>query len=134
MTLNNLARLKFRMGDFDAAIQMIDRVLIGEQQSLAGNGYDILVSLTNKAAILITQRHFQDAESILRDVLRMRESSLGTSHASTLFTMEALANVLQLSGETEGATNLHTHIAERSNGRQWLLEVGALLRAGLLFD
>ncbi|KAL8985980.1 MAG: hypothetical protein Q9205_000490 [Flavoplaca limonia] len=134
MTLNNFARLKFQMGDLDFALQMIDRVLVGEQQSLAGNGYDIQVSLSNKAAILIAQGRFLDAESVLRDVLKMRESALGPSHASTLFTMEALANVNEMRGGTDGATDLRQNVAKLSNGRQWLPEVGALLRAGLLFD
>ena len=134
MTLNNLARLKFQMGDLDSAIEMVDRVLVGEQQMLAKNGHDIQVSLSNKAAVLVARGDFQDAESILYDVLRMRESASGQSHALTLFTMEALANVLEKKGETEAATDLHRRIAESSNGRQWLPEIGALLRAGILFD
>ena len=134
MTLNNLARLKFQIGDLESAMQMIDRVLVGEQQSLAGNGYDIQVSLSNKAAILIAHGHFLEAESVLRDVLKMRESALGLSDASTLFTMEALANVIEMRGESDGAKILREKIARLSNGRHWLPEVGALLRAGLLFD
>ncbi|MCJ1396687.1 hypothetical protein MMC18_009579 [Xylographa bjoerkii] len=134
MTLNNLARLKYQMGDFDSASQMLDKVLAGEEMLLAGNGYDIQVSLSNKAAVLAAQERFQDAESILCDVVRMRESALGPSHPSTLFSIEALANVLEKNCSPEAATSLHSRITQNGNGGQWLAEVSALIRAGLLFD
>lgn len=134
MTLNNLARLKYQMGDLDFANQMLDKVLAGEEKLLAGNGYDIQVSLSNKAAVLVAQERFQDAEGILRDVIRMRESALGPAHPSTLFSIETLANVLEKNGVSEAATSLHRRITQVGNGGQWLTEVGALLCAGLLFD
>lgn len=134
MTLNNLARLKLRMGDLDSATQLFDRVLAGEQKQLAENGYDIQVSLSNKAAVLVAQGNLEEAVSILYDVFRMRESALGPSHVSTLFTMDTLSNVLAVKGDMEAADHLRKNIAKLSNGRQWLPEVGALLRAGLLFD
>ena len=134
MTLNNLARLKYQMGDLDSASQMLDKVLAGEEMLLAGNGYDIQVSLSNKAAILVAQGRFQDAESILRDVVRMRESALGPSHPSTLFSIEALANVLGKDGDSKAATSLRRRISKDGSEGQWRAEIGTLLRAGLLFD
>ena len=134
MTLNNLARLKHRMGDLDSASRMIDRVLAGEEKSLAGNRYDVQVSLSNKAAILAAQERFRDAERILRDVLGMRESSLGPTHPSTLFTMEALCDVLEKNGDVDGAIIVRRRVTEAGSRSQWLDKVGALLRSGLLFD
>ncbi|MCJ1377282.1 hypothetical protein MMC17_000374 [Xylographa soralifera] len=134
MTLNNLARLKYQMGDLDSANQMLDKVLAGEEMLLASNGYDIQVSLSNKAAVLVAQERFLDAEGILRNVIRMRESALGPLHPSTLFSIEALANVLEKIGSLEAAASLHKRIINVGNGGQWLAEVGALIRAGLLFD
>ena len=134
MTLNNLARLKYQMGDLDSANQMLDRVLAGEEMMLAGNGYDIQVSLSNKADVLVAQESFKDAESILRDVFRMRENALGPTHPSTLFSIEALANVLEKSASPEAATSLHKRISAAGIRGQKMAEVGALLRAGLLFD
>ncbi|KAL9624395.1 MAG: hypothetical protein Q9160_001357 [Pyrenula sp. 1 TL-2023] len=134
VTLNNLACLNFRMGFHDSASQMLHRVLVGEQSSLAKNAYDIQVSLSNKAAVLVAQKRFPEAERDLRNVLQMRESTLGVSHASTLFTMEALAHVLEARDDTEAALNLNARINQASNERQWLPEISTLLRAGLLFD
>lgn len=110
-TLNNLAQLKYRMGDLNSANQILDRVLAGEETLLAGNEYDIQVSLSNKAAILVAQGHFQDAENVLRDVIRMLESAFGPIHPSTLFSIEALANILEKKGGFEAATSLHQRIS-----------------------
>lgn len=133
MTLNNLARLKYHMGDLDAAERMLDRTLVGEQTALAPNGYDIQITLSNKAAVLVAKERYQDAERILRDILGMRERSLGTSHAATLLTVGALADVLEKQGDVDTAASLHKRITD-ANGEERSTEMGALLRAGLLFD
>ncbi|MCJ1309854.1 hypothetical protein MMC25_003515 [Agyrium rufum] len=134
MTLNNLARLKLEMGDVEAASRMLDRVLEGEEKSLAGNGYDVQVSLSNKAAVLVAQERFQDAENILRNVRSMREKELGLSHPLTLFSVEAIATVQEHRGNAEAARVLRDEVARIAKDDGWRDEVGALLRAGLLFD
>lgn len=133
MTLNNLARLKYHMGELDVADQMLDRTLVGEQTALAPNGYDIQITLSNKAAVLIGKERYQDAERIFRDVLGMRERSLGASHAATLLTVAALADVLEKQGDVDTTASLRKRIAN-ANGEEQSTEVGALLHAGLLFD
>lgn len=137
MTLNNLARLKYAMGDLDAADQLLDKVVAGEESSLARNGYDIQVSLSNKAAVCVARKRWQQAEEILCDVLKMREHSLGSSHPNTIFTMEALAHVLEQKGAIEHARHLRGRIVDANKmapapGK--LDEAGALVPAGLLFD
>ena len=125
MTVNDLARLNFEMADLGSAIGMADKLFARGQQMLTGNGYDIQIGLSNKVAGPVAQDNFQEVESILYGVLKMR------FNAFHYITTEALTNVLEQKGNTKVATNLHKRIAESSNGRQWLPEAGAFPLAGL---
>ena len=134
MTLNNLARLKYQIGDLDTADQMLDRVLAGEEAALAKNGYDMQVSLRNKAQVLVARKWFHEAEDVFRNVLAMQEKAVGPLHPSTLSTMKDLVNVLEKQNDPKAAEELRNKIANFEKDGLKPGEVGALFRAGLLFD
>ena len=83
------------MEDLDSANRMLDKVLAGKENLLAGREADIQVNRSNKAAVLVVQGRLQDAECILRDIVRMRQNMLGLLHSSTLFSIKALTNVFE---------------------------------------
>ena len=133
-TFNNLARLKYRMGDLDSTSQMFNRVLECKRSAFTENTYDLQVSLNNKTALLTVQNRFQETKSVLKDVLRMRESTLGPLHVLTLFTMKTLTDVLKTGDNTEVVMKLRTKISQDGITKQPLSGVGVLLRTGLLFN
>ncbi|KAL3957306.1 hypothetical protein ACCO45_007884 [Purpureocillium lilacinum] len=136
VSLNILAILQHRQGDLatarrqgelDAASQAIDTVLAGEEKELGAEGYDIQVSLSNKALVCAAQGDFAEASGVLFRVLEMREKQLGPRHPSTAFTMKMITDIHEQNGERETAERFHAM-------RKGTEKPGALLQAGLLFD
>jgi len=70
--------------------------------------------LTARARILVSRGEFEDAEKILRQVLKDQTSRLGSSHPDTLTTLFDLGNALRHQGKYEEAEDMQRREWETS--------------------
>jgi eukaryotic-like serine/threonine-protein kinase len=98
MTLNNLADL--RMGSDPAEAERILREAIAILQKLFGDAHpDLEVPLDNLAAVLSSQKKFDEAERTARATLAMKTNMLGPKHPHVARTLGILSWVLQTQGK-----------------------------------
>ncbi|KAG7055833.1 TPR-like protein [Colletotrichum scovillei] len=140
ITRNNFARLQYDQGNLQGARTTIDRVLAGEAEALGPEGYDSQVSLSTSALIQAAQGDSSGAVATLRRVLKIRDSTLGQTHPSTLFTLQMIKDLYEDLASKGGSHEALRELQSMMEGRQQRLIDGtpqqatALLRAGLLFD
>jgi tetratricopeptide (TPR) repeat protein len=65
-----------------------------------------LMSMNSLAMVLKDQGKYEQAEEMLRQALRLRETVLGKEHPSTLMSMNNLAGVLMDQGKYERAEEM----------------------------
>ena len=68
---------------------------------------DTLGSINNLASVLTSQGRYEEAERLYRQVLTLRDETLGKEHPDTLRTLNNLALVLTDQGKYEEAERIH---------------------------
>ena len=141
MTLHNLARLHYEEGDLQAAKDIYQDIIPLEEIKLGAEEYDIQLSLTNLAFIQQAEGDLKEAENTFRKVLRIREKKLGRGDDVTLLTVEHLRDLLEVKGDHTEAARLQNRLKESEasrtvtrHGKEGPGWIGALLRAGILYD
>lgn len=113
-----LAYIRAKLGDFDAAGNVLAETAQKFEEELGGDHYDTLVARTNLAWLYYAQNRLGEAEVIQREVLKKAWSVLGPAHLYTLYMILRLALTLGESGQHERAIKLLTMVV---NGRRSLM-------------
>jgi tetratricopeptide (TPR) repeat protein len=135
-SVNNLAILLQRKGDYAGAEALQRRALEAQERTLGKEHPDTLRSMHNLAILLNSKGDPTAAESLFRRVLEGRDRKLGQEHPETLSTVHELAVLLQKKGDYAGAESLAREwlaIAEKKSPDDWqIFNTRSLLGACLL--
>ena len=124
-----LARIRARLGDVDAAEEVLVKVAQKFEEDLGKDHYDTLVARTNLAWVYFVQLRLGEAEVIQREILKTAQSVLGPHHLYTLYMMLRLGLTLGESGKHRMAIEV---LDECVAGRELVLNDMHLAVAGVL--
>jgi len=122
-TLSSLALLALVLSDqgkYEAAEEMIRRVLDEEGKVLGVEHPSTLTSASNLAIVLQVQGKYKAAQEMNLRALDGQKKILGVEHPSTLTTVHTLASLLQHQGKYEAAEEMNRRALE---GREKVLGV-----------
>ncbi len=105
-SLNNVARLLYRMGDYGGAEPLFREALAMRRKLLGEEHLDVAASLNNLAALLADKGDYATAEPLFQEALAMKRKLLGEEHASVAASLNNLAVLLKNRGEYGGAEPL----------------------------
>mmetsp|Transcript_44051 Transcript_44051/g.92653 ORF Transcript_44051/g.92653 Transcript_44051/m.92653 type:complete len:337 (-) Transcript_44051:710-1720(-) len=90
VSMNNLASLHQKIGNYDAALPLFQEALETQQRIVGKNSSDTLRTMSNLAMLYLRTGEFDKALPLASESLQLREEVLGADHVDTL---ESLHNM-----------------------------------------
>ena len=105
ITLNNLARLQFKRGDYEHAEPLLRRLLTIKRRD-ARDQVELAAVYASLGKLLLARRQLDEAEECWRFALAIREQSLPGKDAALATTLEGLAEVCEAQGKRGQAAQM----------------------------
>ena len=99
ISLNNLALVMHRKGDFDEAERLYERSLAVTESALGADHPQVASTLTNIAWVAIDRGDHRQAEELLLRALAIRKAALGPAHPTVAASLTELAAVYTAEGD-----------------------------------
>ncbi len=115
--MTNLARLHQQLGDFDAADGLYEQAVPLSRKIMGDSFYGTHVTMLGLAGLRTEQQRFDEAESLLREVLALRDGPELAGHPLTLTIRNSLAYALMRQGRLEEALPILERAIEDSRER-----------------
>lgn len=112
LTLNNLATLYVWQGMYSDAEPLLKRTLAIRVQKLGPNHPDVVNTLDNIGSMYTRQQKFEEAVVLKRRVIRIQEKNQSAEVTAPAGTMQELAALLEIQGETDDAAKLDAQALE----------------------
>ncbi|MEC4850779.1 MAG: CHAT domain-containing tetratricopeptide repeat protein, partial [Jaaginema sp. PMC 1079.18] len=106
-SLNDLAALYQRMGNYSEAEPLVQRALAIREQAFGEDHPSVATSLHNLAALYQNMGNYSEAEPLYQRALAIREQASGRNHLDVARTLNGLAVLYQDMGNYSEAEALH---------------------------
>lgn len=106
LLLNEVAALRYRLGDYAAATRLFERALQLKQQDPAISLPDLALAQNNLAASYRASGRLADAETLQRQALQLERQQFGPNHLQVADSLNNLATILQAQGAYRQAQEL----------------------------
>ena len=111
-TLNNLGRLRYAEGDYDAAVSRLKRSIQIREDAYGPEHPDLVSTLGNLATAHVATGQFGPAMRGQERILRIRLAALGSEHPDVATSWSSIGVVHKLRGEREQAEQMHRKALE----------------------
>ena len=111
-SLSNLARLRFGMGDYAAALKLQTESLEIRRRP-GSNRLDIAVSLSASAEVHCVLGNYEAADRLCKEALEIRRNVLGDNNLDTLVSLADLAAIRSVRSDFTGARQLLEQVLAR---------------------
>src|SRR6266511_719046 len=98
-SLNNLANIYYRRGDYAKAEPLHGRALAIREKALGPDHPDVAASLNNLASIYNLKGDFEKAESFYQRALAIKEKALGPEHPDVALSLNNLVMIYEQRGD-----------------------------------
>jgi hypothetical protein len=108
--LNEAGAYLTSRGQYAAAESLLERAMIGFEQTLGEHHRQTLGSMNNLAAARVNLGRTQEAHDLLQRAVAASRQAVGDEDSLTLSITNSLAETLTALGDPEGARTLHEHV------------------------
>ncbi len=111
-SLSNLAKLRFGMGDYAAALRL-QKESLEIRRRPGANPLDIAVSLSASVEVHCALGNYEAADRLCNEALEIRRNVLGENHLDTLVSLADLAAIRSMRNDFAGARQLLEQVLAR---------------------
>jgi hypothetical protein len=111
--MNNLGIHYWRIDRKSDAFNLLEASMRRTEKLLGVTHPDALLAKNNLAAMMRDSLNFLNSEELLRSTLEGMERNVGRSHRDTLKCLQDIAMLLDMKGDSEGASEINSEIFRR---------------------